>query len=143
NSLLEALVFSDRAVTPAVERARATKWQEGIPPWDDSGTVKPNEWILISHNREELQRIMSDYVGIVRSTLRLERAARRLRLLYEETEEFYQRVRVSVELCELRNLIATAYLIVRCASMRKESRGLHFTSDYPEPNSLELRDTLI
>ena len=143
NSLLEALVFSDRAVAPAVERAVTARWQEGIPAWNDSGTVKPNEWILVSHNREELQRIMSDYVGIVRSTLRLERAARRLRLLYEETEEFYQRVRVSVELCELRNLIATAYLIVRCASMRKESRGLHFTSDYPKPSFLELRDTLI
>jgi L-aspartate oxidase len=85
NSLLEALVFSDRAVAPAVERARTTTWKEGIPPWNDSGTFRPHEWILISHNREELQRIMSDYVGIVRSTLRLERAARRLRLLFEET----------------------------------------------------------
>lgn len=143
NSLLEALVFSNRAVEPAIRRGKSTGWQEGIPAWDDAGTVKPNEWILVSHNREELQRIMSDYVGIVRSTLRLERASRRLRLLYEETEEFYEGVRVSVELCELRNLIAVGYLIVRCAGMRKESRGLHFTTDFPETNPLELRDTLI
>jgi L-aspartate oxidase len=141
--LLEELVLARRAVAPAAEHVRVTAFQEGIPPWDDAGTVKPNEWVLIRHNREELQRIMSDYVGIVRSTLRLERAARRLRLLYEETEEFYGGVRVSVELCELRNLIAVAYLIVRCAAMRKESRGLHYTTDYQRTNPLELRDTLI
>jgi L-aspartate oxidase len=143
NSLLEALVFADRAVAPALKRCKSTDWREGVPQWDDAGTVKPGEWILISHNREELQRIMSDYVGIVRSTLRLERAARRIRLLYEETEEFYSGVRVSVELCELRNLIAVSYLVVRCAGMRKESRGLHYTTDFPETSPLELRDTLI
>lgn len=143
NSLAEALVFSHRAVEPAVEAARNAEWRKGIPAWDDSGTTEPGEWILVSHNRQELQRIMSDYVGIVRSTLRLERAQRRLRLLYEETEDFYQRVRVSAPLCELRNLIAVAYLIVSSAAMRKESRGLHFTTDFPEPDPAELRDTLV
>ncbi|MFC2085842.1 L-aspartate oxidase [Bacteroidota bacterium] len=143
NSLVEALVFSRRALEPAVEAVRSSSWSDGIPDWDDSGTQEPGEWVLISHNRQELQRIMSDYVGIVRSTLRLERAQRRLRLLYEETEDFYHRVRVSARLCELRNLIAVGYLIVRSASMRKESRGLHYTTDYPELDPGELRDTLI
>lgn len=143
NSLLEALVFSHRAVGAAAENIAGRTWAKSIPAWDDSGTSDQHEWVLISHNREELQRIMSDYVGIVRSTHRLERARRRISLLFEETEEFFQRSRVSSGLCELRNLIAVAHLIVRSATMRKESRGLHFTSDYPDTNPAELRDTLI
>lgn len=143
NSLLEALVFSKRALEPAVKVVNRTAWSEEIPDWDDSGTSHPSEWVLISHNRQELQRIMSDYVGIVRSNLRLDRAQRRLRLLYEETEDFYSRVHVSARLCELRNLIAVAYLITRSAAMRKESRGLHYTTDYPEVSAAELRDTVI
>ncbi|RMF56680.1 MAG: L-aspartate oxidase, partial [Bacteroidetes bacterium] len=111
--------------------------------WDDSGTERPQEWVLVAHNREELRRVMWDYVGIVRSRLRLERAARRTRLLYEETEDFYRRTRVSTGLCELRNMIAVAYLIIRSAQMRRESRGLHYMLDYPEPVEDECRPTLV
>lgn len=116
---------------------------EHVPDWDESGTARPQEWVLVSHNKAELQRIMWDYVGIVRSTLRLERAERRLALLHEETEDFYRRSTVSVELCELRNLIAVAYLIVRSARMRRESRGLHYTLDFPETRPEERRMTMI
>ncbi len=143
NSLLEALVFSRRAVEPALRYAEEHAAQEGVPEWDASGTERPREAILISHNRGELQRVMSDYVGIVRSKLRLERALRRTRLLYEETEDFYQRSQLSSELCELRNMIATGYLIIRCAEMRRESRGLHYMLDYPEPAESERRPTLV
>jgi L-aspartate oxidase len=144
NSLLEALVFSHRAIGPALEYARqAASVADRIPDWDESGTEHPHEWILISHNRAELQRVMSNYVGIVRSEFRLQRARRRLALLYEETESFYQISRLSVPLCELRNLIAVAFLIVRSAQMRHESRGLHYMADFPEPRPDALRDTLI
>lgn len=114
-----------------------------MPDWDDRGTERPQEWVLIAHNRDELRRIMWDYVGIVRSQLRLERALRRTRLLYEETEDFYRRARLSPGLCELRNMIAVAYLIIRSALMRRESRGLHYMLDYPEPVESERRPTLV
>lgn len=143
NSLLEALVFARRAVAPSVDYAREQAWQTGVPAWDDSGTSRPNEWVLVSHNREELRRVMWDYVGIVRSRLRLERAFRRTHLMCEETEDFYRRSRVSAGLCELRNLIAVAYLIIRSAQMRHESRGLHYMLDYPEPVEAERRPTLV
>lgn len=143
NSLVEALVFSERAVEPSVAYARAAKWEEGVPDWDTSGTERPAEWVLISHNREELRRVMWDYVGIVRSSLRLNRAFRRTRLLHDETEDYYRRSRVSAGLCELRNMIAVAYLIIRSAQMRHESRGLHYMLDYPEPVESEKRATLV
>ncbi len=143
NSLLEALVFSHRAVPPAIAYTRAQVWNEAVPDWDASGTERPQEWVLISHNREELRRVMWDYVGIVRSSLRLERAFRRTHLLYEETEDYYRRSRVSSGLCELRNMIAVAYLIIRSAQMRRESRGLHFMLDYPEPVEAERRPSLV
>ncbi len=143
NSLLEALVFSGRAAEKAVEYAKNTEINLEVPDWDDSGTVNNDEWILISHNKKELQQIMWDYVGIVRSDLRLERAFRRTKLLYEETEEFYTRTRVSVPLCELRNLIGVAYIIIKSAMKRKESRGLHYTTDYPETLDSERKDTVI
>ena len=143
NSLLEALVFSHRAVRSALAYAQENTWQEGVPDWDDSGTTSPQEWVLISHNREELKRVMANYVGIVRSELRLKRAFRRTQLLYEETEDFYRRATVSAELCELRNLIAVAYLIIRSALMRRESIGLHYTLDAVEPASSAVRDTLL
>jgi L-aspartate oxidase len=144
NSLLEAMVFSHRAAQHA--RAHPSEWSaqhDAVPPWDDSGTSREREWVLVAHNREELQRLMSDYVGIVRSDLRLERALRRTRLLYEETEDFYRRTRVSVGACELRNVISVAYQIIRSALMRHESRGLHYTIDYPERRDSERRPTLI
>lgn len=143
NSLLEALVFSHRAVRSSVEYAAGTRHQEGVPDWDDSGTQRPQEWVLVSHNREELRRVMWDYVGIVRSSLRLERAFRRTHLLHEETETFYRDSRVSAGLCELRNMIAVAYLIIRSARMRRESRGLHYMLDFPEQVEAERRPTLV
>jgi L-aspartate oxidase len=143
NSLLEALVFSHRAVQAAVETARAGSWREEVPAWDDSGTERPQEWVLISHDREELRRVMWDYVGIVRSNLRLDRALRRTRMLHEEVEDFYRRTRVSVGLCELRNLIHTGYVIIRSARMRHESRGLHYSLDYPDAVASERRPTLV
>ena len=143
NSLLEALVFAGRAVKKAARHIHELSYKENIPEWDESNTENPAEWILISHNKQELQHIMWDYVGIVRSDLRLERAMRRLRLLDEEVEHFYHRTKVSAPLCELRNLIGVAFLIVRSAMMRKESRGLHYTTDYPDPKSVEKADTII
>jgi len=143
NSLLEALVVSHRAVEQAVNESRDSDWNLDVPAWDDSGTENPHEWVLISHNRDELQRVMWDYVGIVRSKLRLDRASRRIKLLYEETEEFYRKSKVSAPLCELRNLTAVAFLIVRSSQMRRESRGLHFMSDHPEPRPEESRPTLL
>ncbi|MDI6400872.1 L-aspartate oxidase [Balneolaceae bacterium ANBcel3] len=143
NSLLEAIVFSKKAALNSVEYIRGLGALPNVPAWDDSGTTNIEEAILVSHNREELQKIMWNYVGIVRSDLRLARAFRRTHLLYEETESFYQRSRVSVALCELRNLIANAYMIIRSAMRRKESRGLHYTTDYPTSLESEKYDTII
>jgi len=132
NSLLEGVVFSHRAFEAAEKELNQHSFEEGIPPWDEKAVQHVDEWILISHNFHEVQSLMGDYVGIVRSDLRLERAARRLKLIYEETEEFYRKTLVSPELGELRNIITCAYLTVKCAMIRKESRGLHFTTDYPK-----------
>jgi L-aspartate oxidase len=142
NSLLEAIVYGHRAAVDACLELANLSWQDAIPSWNDTHTVNTEEWVLVSYNRREIQSIMSDYVGIVRSNLRLERAERRIQLLYNETEAFYQRTRLSPELCELRNLIAIAYLIVKSAKLRKESRGLHFSTDYPEHVS-RIADTLL
>jgi L-aspartate oxidase len=143
NSLLEALVYSQRAVGPSLEYARSVSWREDVPEWDDSGTESPSEWVLISHNRSELRRVMWDYVGIVRSMLRLDRAFRRTHLLHDETEDFFRRTRVSTELGELRNMIVVAYLIIYSARARHESRGLHYMLDFPEPKESERRMTLV
>lgn len=131
NSLLEALVFSHRIYLHSVNNLDSFELPSGIPDWDDSNTVLSNEDILVTHNLRETQKIMSDYVGIVRSDFRLDRALRRLGLLYDETESFYKNTKLSVPLCELRNVIQVAYLVIKFAMERKESRGLHFTTDYP------------
>ncbi|MCS7074758.1 MAG: FAD-binding protein, partial [Bacteroidia bacterium] len=131
NSLLEAIVFAKRAAENVKSRISTIQWIEGIPAWNDKDVQNTDEWILISHNFREVQSIMTNYVGIVRTQLRLERAERRIQLIYQETEAFYQRTRLSPELCELRNIIAIAYLIIKSAKIRKESRGLHYTLDYP------------
>lgn len=131
NSLLESLVFADKAIEAAKGIIQETAFEEAIPEWDESGTVNNDEWILVSHNKQELRQIMWNYVGIVRSDLRLERAMRRIQLLHDEVEDFYNRTRVSVPLCELRNLVNVAFLIIQSAMQRKESRGLHYTTDYP------------
>jgi L-aspartate oxidase len=143
NSLLEALVYAHRALPVAVAYAAESGWNAAIPEWDESNTERTEEWVLVSHNRDELRQVMSDYVGIVRSTLRLERAARRIDLLYRETEEFYQRTRLTPELCELRNLVAVAHLVVASARRRRESRGLHTMLDFPDADPAQARDTVL
>lgn len=144
NSLLEAVVFSHRAAQCAKELVKNPQQIPSIPPWDESGTFNAEEWVLISHNRREIQEVMWDYVGIVRSNLRLERSARRLRLIKEEVEDFYRRTKVNDGLIELRNLTTVADLIVCSALMRKESRGLHYTTDYPERDDINwCKDTVI
>ncbi len=132
NSLLEALVYGHAAAEHARKVASSFDFEYRVPDWNARDTDNTDEWVLISHNLREVQSVMSDYVGIVRSDLRLDRAARRIDLIYRETESFYQRTRISPSLCELRNLIACAYLIIKCAKIRKESRGLHTTLDYPD-----------
>jgi L-aspartate oxidase len=112
-----------------------------IPDWNDYGTSDPKEMILITQSLKELQLIMSDYIGIVRTNVRLLRASKRLDLLFEETEELYRTTRLSPQLCELRNLISVGYLIVKGASFRKESRGLHYNTDYP--NRSELKENIV
>ena len=130
NSLLECLVFSESAARDilSLESPPPPK----LPEWDESRVTDADEEVVISHNWDELRRTMWNYVGIVRTTKRLERAWHRISLLQAEIEEFYANFRVSNDLIELRNLVLTAELIVRCALARKESRGLHFSRDYPE-----------
>ncbi len=143
NSLLEAVVVGKRAAQLGADLVSHNDWNDNVPDWDDSGTTHPAEWVLISHNKDELRRIMWDYVGIVRSNHRLDRAARRIALLYEETEAFYRRSTVSAGLCELRNMIAVAFLVIQSASIRRESRGLHYMTDYPHSVENERRMTLL
>lgn len=136
NSLLEALVFAHRCAEEAAGKVDAISFNEQIPDWNASGTTEPKEMILITQSLKELQQVMSDYVGIVRNDVRLQRAISRLDLLHAETEELYKTTTVSPQLCELRNLITVAYLIVKSAQFRKESRGLHYNTDYPDKSDL-------
>lgn len=142
NSLLEAAVYAHRIFEDASKKVGSIDFQDHIPSWDESNTQLSNEDILVTHNLRETQKLMSDYVGIVRSDFRLERAMRRLGLLHEETEAFYKGTKLSVKLCELRNVIQVAYLVVKSAMHRKESRGLHYTTDYPQHASY-LEDTVL
>jgi L-aspartate oxidase len=135
NSLLEALVFANRCFDDAVKKIDKYSINFDIPEWNTDGTTAPKEMILITQSRKELQSIMSDYVGIVRNNIRLERAMKRLDLLHEETEQLYEQSIISPQLCELRNLITSAYLIVKGAQLRKESRGLNYNTDYPTHSS--------
>jgi L-aspartate oxidase len=130
NSLLECLVFSEAVVTD-IAKAK-TEPIPSLPDWDESRVTHADEEVIISHNWDELRRFMWDYVGIVRTDKRLERALHRINLLKDEIHEYYANFRVSNDLIELRNLVQTAELIVRCAMLRKESRGLHFSADYPQ-----------
>ena len=130
NSLLECVVFSGAAAADI--RAQKTAKLPKLPHWDESRVTNADEEIVISHNWDELRRFMWDYVGIVRTTKRLERAKHRIRLLEKEIDEFYAHFRVSNDLIELRNLVLSAHLIVECALRRKESRGLHFSLDFPD-----------
>ena len=132
NSLLEALVFAHRISKDVCDKFDSWSINNKVPDWNAEGTMDPQELVLITQSLKELKSIMSYYVGIVRSNLRLKRAMDRLYLLYKETEELYKTSTISPQLMELRNLITIAYLITRSASDRRESRGLHFTTDYPD-----------
>jgi L-aspartate oxidase len=132
NSLIEAIVFADRAVKHAVAHFPEYDWITHIPEWDDAGTTHPEEMVLITQNLKELKQIMSNYVGIVRTDLRLERAIVRLEIIYRETEELYKKSKLSLRICQLRNLVNVGYLVIKMAQARKESRGLHYNLDYPK-----------
>ncbi|MEI7470638.1 MAG: L-aspartate oxidase [Chitinophagaceae bacterium] len=131
NSLLEAMVFAHRAHRDAIQQINEVAYKNDLPDWRADGTSSPKEMILITQSLKELKLLMSDYVGIVRNNERLLRAMKRLDLLYDETEELYKKTIVSPQLCELRNMITVAYLIVKSAGFRHESRGLHFNTDFP------------
>jgi L-aspartate oxidase len=140
NSLLECLVIGKAAAEhilaqPAIE-------MPPIPEWDDSRVSDPDEAVVISHNWDELRRAMWDYVGIVRTSKRLERALNRVRMLENEIDEYYSNFHISNDLIELRNLVQTAELIIRSALARTESRGLHFSRDFPDTMT-EARDTVL
>lgn len=132
NSLIEAVVYAQKAAQDSVARIDEYDFNDLVPEWNDEGTMTNEEKILIAQDMREVGEIMSNYVGIVRSDLRLRRAWTRLDLLYEETEELFKRVKPTTDICELRNMINVAYLITRQAIERKESRGLHYTVDYPK-----------
>lgn len=132
NSLLEGLVFGQRMSIDILKNIDQLSIKEGIPNWDAEGTTQPKEMVLLTQSLKELKEIMSSYVGIVRTDVRIKRALDRLFLLYRETEMLYNSAIISPQLCELRNLITTAYLVTKSAGMRKESRGLHYNTDYPE-----------
>ena len=134
NSLLEAIVFSHRAAEDIRQRRSPKEAIPDIPAWDDSGTINSEEWVLISHDRREIQQAMWDYVGIVRTNKRLQRAAKRIANLQEEIHEYYWNFIVTSDLLELRNIATVAELIVRCALMRPESRGLNDNLDFPNLN---------
>ena len=136
NSLLEAMVFAHRCYVDAVNKINSIEFNELIPDWNTKGTNAPKEMILITQSLKELQLLMTDYIGIVRTNVRLERASKRLDLLHDEIEQLYKTASVSPQLCELRNLITVGYLIVKSAQFRHESRGLHFNTDYPGKSEL-------
>lgn len=136
NSLLEAMVFGHRCYLDSIEKVNSLSFESSIPDWNVTGTSDPREMILITQSQKELQQIMSDYVGIVRTDTRLERAMKRLDLLFSETETLYRTTKVSPQLCELRNLITVGYLIVKGAEFRKESRGLHYNTDHLQKSKL-------
>jgi len=145
NSLLEAVVFAQRA---AIDIKRFINSFDSkipdIPDWDISGTLSSDEKILITHSSREVKQVMWDYVGIVRSNLRLERAEKRIHNIFTETEELYRRTKIFEDILELRNIITCAHIIIKSAKKRKESRGLHYTLDYPEPSPTnKYKDTIL
>ena len=142
NSLLECIVYGRAASRDILQRFTDSQLSDQLPPWDESQVTDSDEDVIISHNWEELRRFMWDYVGIVRTTKRLQRAKHRVDMLLAEIHEFYSNYRVSRDLLELRNLALVADLIIRSAMLRKESRGLHYTLDYPQLLD-EARDTIL
>ena len=132
NSLMEAVVYAHRAAEHSSTKLGKTGYQESVPEWSFEGTSHPEEMVLVTQNYKEVQMILSNYVGIVRSDLRLGRALKRLEIIYDETEKLYKKSFLSRRLCELRNLINVGYLVIKMASARRESLGLHYTLDYPK-----------
>lgn len=137
NSLIEAAVFAHRAAMHSSQRINELDFEEKIPEWDYKGTTHLEEMVLITQSIKEVQMIMSNYVGIVRSNLRLGRAMVRLEILYHETESLYKRSLISKKICELRNIITVGYIIIKHALARKESIGLHYSIDYPKKSTSE------
>jgi L-aspartate oxidase len=135
NSLLEAVVFAHHAAEDAVSVVNQSKWidENLIPDWDATSTAAPEEMVLLTQSLKEVQNIMTNYVGIVRSEIRLKRALDRLKIIFNENEALYDKTTISQKLCELRNIIQVAYLVIKHARNRKESRGLHYMIDYPKP----------
>ena len=134
NSLIEAVVFADAAAKHSIPLFKQYPFRDDIPSWNAEGVTSPEEMVLITQNYKEVGQIMSSYVGIVRSDLRLQRALNRLNILFRETEDLFQRSVVSRDICELRNIIKVGYMVIKQAMARKESRGLHYTVDYPGRN---------
>ena len=131
NSLIEAVVYADAAARHSMANIQHYTRRSDVPEWNDEDTRHPEEMVLITQSIKEVNQIMGTYVGIVRSNLRLDRAWNRLDILYEETERLFKSSHASRAICELRNIINVGYLIMRQAKERKESRGLHYTLDYP------------
>ena len=146
NSLLEALVYADAAATDAMDslRQNSTDPLPDPPPWDDTGTSDSDEMIMVAHNWDEIRRLMWNYVGIVRSNKRLARAQRRIDIIQNEIHEYYWNFKVTPDLIELRNIAVVAELIIKCAQHRLESRGLHYTIEYPRRNDRRWqKDTIL
>jgi L-aspartate oxidase len=143
NSLLEGLVFGHRAALHAGDEPREADGAPPIPDWNPGDALDPDEGVVVSHNWDEVRRLMWNYVGIVRTQKRLDRARARLGTLRSEIRDYYWQYKVTPDLIELRNLADVAMLIVECARQRKESRGLHFLADHPKPDDRWLRDTVI
>jgi L-aspartate oxidase len=140
NSLLEAMVYSDNSANHSIDHFRNYDVPENIPVWNDEGTTHTEEMVLITQNYKEVQQIFSYYVGILRSNIRLKRAMDRLWIIFNETEQLFATSKLSQKLCELRNMINAGYLIIKAAQQRKESRGLHYTIDYPLKNPANTAD---
>lgn len=137
NSLIEAIVYADKAAKHSMNYFKGIEFKEEFPDWNYEGTTHTEEMVLITQSYKEMQQIMSNYVGIVRSNLRLERALARLEIIYRETEELYKKSILTQNLCELRNLINVGYLIIKNAQKMHESRGLHYSIDYPRHKGAE------
>ncbi|MEN8244731.1 MAG: L-aspartate oxidase [Thermodesulfobacteriota bacterium] len=144
NSLIEALVYAHSAADQAIKDLKSIDLQPVQPPqWDEAGTTDSDEGIMVSHNWDEIRRLMWNYVGIVRSNKRLARARRRIDIIQKEIQEYYWNFKVAPDLIELRNIATVAELIIKCASYRKESRGLHYNIEYPQKNDQRWqKDTL-
>jgi L-aspartate oxidase len=146
NSLLEALVYADAAARQSLDELRADNFPPlmELPAWDDVGATDSDEMIMVTHNWDEIRRMMWNYVGIVRSDKRLERAQRRIEAIQKEIRDYYWNFKVEPDLIELRNLAVVAELIIKCAQHRKESRGLHYTLEYPRRDDRRwLKDTVL